>query len=249
MIVIAIVIGLGVGLVLDLFFDRSYTGQSVSEPLYRCFACKAGLRPVYLVPVLGVLATRGRCFDCDATLPPRAIVLPLGSAALFAASALVFAELGAALLAGFFASILLFLTLTDLEQRLIPNKVVYPTMLLALALSWGWPDASVLGILTGTIFAVAIAGALLTFSLPFGDNAFGMGDVKLIVLMGMIVGLPSVIVGVFVGTIAGGTAAGLLWLFRVVRGGQYIAHGPGLALGGLVALFWGQDIWDWYLDR
>ncbi len=97
--------------------------------------------------------------------------------------------------------------------------------------------------------AVAIALGLLLFSLPFGASAFGMGDVKMIVLIGFVVGLPAVVVGVFVGTLAAGAAAALLVVLGLKSRRDYIPHGPFLALGAVIALLWGQDIWDWYLGR
>lgn len=143
----------------------------------------------------------------------------------------------------------LLLTLTDLDRRLIPNRVVYPSLLIALVFSWAWPDTSLAEILAGGLVAVAIAVALVVFSLPFGAEAFGMGDVKMIILIGLVVGLPAIIIGVFIGTLAAGVAAGLLLLLRKKSRKDYLPHGPFLALGALIALYWGQDLWDWYIER
>ncbi|MBI2912690.1 MAG: prepilin peptidase [Chloroflexi bacterium] len=247
--VLAALIGLAVGHAFDLLFDRLYSGEPVGEPLYRCSACRAALRPAFALPLLGFLWSLGRCPDCRSRLPWRAILLPAGSAGLFAASALVFHAFGPALLAGAFATVFLLLTLTDIQSRLIPNRVVYPSILLAAALSWAWPDTSVVEVFAGALAAAAIAAGLLLFSLPFGANAFGFGDVKMIVLIGMVTGLPSVIVGVFVGTLAAGAAAAFLLLTRLRSRQDYIPHGPFLALGAVIALFWGNDIWDWYVHR
>src|SRR3990170_3667715 len=169
---IAALIGLALGQVLHLVFDRLYTDRPWAAPLQRC---------------------RSR-------LAWRSLILPAGSATVFAVSALVFDDFGPALLAGTFAAIFLVLTLTDMDRRLIPDRVVYPAVLLAAGLSWAWPDTSVAQVFAGGLVAAVIAGGLLLFSLPFGANAYGLGDVKMIVLTGLVVGLPSVIIGVFVGT-------------------------------------------------
>jgi prepilin signal peptidase PulO-like enzyme (type II secretory pathway) len=248
-IVLAALIGLAFGQALPLVFDRLYTGESWAGPVHRCSSCGRTLPLAFLVPGASFLLGRGRCPGCRSMLPWRAIVLPLGSAALFLAAALVFDDFGPALLAGFFATVFLLLTLTDLDRRLIPNRVVYPSVLLAAALSWAWPEASALQVLAGGLVAVGIGVAILAFSLPFGANAFGMGDVKMIILIGMVVGLPAVLVGVFLGTVAAGAGAALLLVSRRVSRRDYIPHGPFLALGGVVALFWGQEVWDWYFDR
>ncbi len=249
MAVIAALIGLALGQAFDLLFDRLYTGEPLGGPLYRCSACRSALRPAFALPLLGFFWSWGRCPDCRARLPWRALLLPAGAASLFAVSALVFDEFGPALLAGAFATAFLVLTLTDMERRLIPNRVVYPSILLAAAFSWAWPDTSAVQVFAGGLVAIAIAVGLLLFSLPFGSNAFGMGDVKMIVLIGFVVGLPSIIVGVFVGTMAAGGTAALLFLLRLKSRRDYMPHGPFLALGATVALFWGNDIWDWYIHR
>ena len=249
MIAVAAMAGLALGHFLDLTFDRLYTDSPLSGQIYRCSACRAALRSGFAVPFAGIIWFRGSCPDCHEQLPWRALLLPLGSAALFTISYLVFDELGASLLGGFFASIFLALTLTDLDRRLLPNRIVYPSILVAAALSWAWPESSAVEVLAGGAVAFAIAVALLLFSLPFGAGAFAMGDVKMIILIGMVVGFPSILVAVFVGTFAGGAGAALLILFGLRGRRDYIPHGPFLALGALTALFWGQDIWDWYTDR
>jgi len=246
LIAVTALVGLIFGHVLDLIFDRVYTDQPVSGPLYRCSACRSPLRPVFFLPLAGNVLFRGSCPDCGERLPWRALLLPGGCALLFALSYAVFDELGPALLGGFFASIFLLLTLTDLDRRLLPNRIVYPSILLAAALSWAWPDSSVVEVLAGGAVAIGIAAFLLLFSLPFGANAFGMGDVKLIILIGFVAGFPSVLIAVFGGTLAGGAGAALLLLLRLKTRRDYIPHGPFLALGAVVGLFWGQDIWDWY---
>src|SRR5712691_3769915 len=111
-IAVAALIGLGLGHVLDLAFDRFYTDEKPIAPLYRCSICRSKLRPVFAVPVLGVLWSHGRCPDCLAVLPMRSVVLPAGSAALFVISYLAFDQLGAALLAGLFTTVFLLLTFT-----------------------------------------------------------------------------------------------------------------------------------------
>ncbi len=237
------------GKALALFFESFYTGARFAGVRPRCPSCAEPLPVRIALPLAGPLLTGNRCPSCGAGFPWRWLLLPLGSALLFLASALVFDGLGPALLAGLFASVFLLLTLTDLDRRLIPNRVVYPSLLIALVFSWAWPDTSLAEILAGGLVAVAIAVALVVFSLPFGAEAFGMGDVKMIILIGLVVGLPAIIIGVFIGTLAAGVAAGLLLLLRKKSRKDYLPHGPFLALGALIALYWGQDLWDWYIER
>jgi prepilin signal peptidase PulO-like enzyme (type II secretory pathway) len=245
-VVIAALAGIIAGHVMDLAFARFYTEEPVSGPLYRCRECRKPLRAVYALPILGYILTAAHCRDCGAPLPVNAVVLPLGGAMLFIASEVAFDGLTGGLLGGFFCTVFLTLTMTDLERRLLPNRLIYPSILIAIALSWAWPDTDVVDVLAGGLVAVAIGAALILLSLPFGKGAFGMGDVKMIVLIGFVVGLPSIVVGVFVGTLAAAAAAVILLITRLRRRTDYIPHGPFLALGAIIALFWGADLWDAY---
>ena len=244
--VIAVLAGLLAGHVLDLAFARFYKEESLGGPLYRCRECRKPLRPLYAVPLLGYALSGGRCRDCGVPLPVTAVILPIGGAMLFAASEIAFGNLAGGLLGGLFGTIFLTLTMTDIERRLLPNRLVYPSILLAIALSWAWPDSSVQNVLLGGLVAAAIGVLLILLSLPFGRGAFGMGDVKMIVLIGFVVGLPSILVGIFVGTLAAACAAFVLIATRVRKRTDYIPHGPFLALGAVVALFWGAAIWHAY---
>lgn len=245
-ILIAAIAGLAMGHLMDLLFVRFYTSEPLDGPLFRCAKCRAPIRPVYFVPLAGLFTSGGRCPDCNERFPWRMLVLPVGGALLFAAAAAVFDDTAGGLLAGFFATVFLTLTLTDLDRRLLPNRIVYPATLIAIAVSWAWPDRSVVEMLAGGLVAIAIAIALLAISLPFGPGAFGMGDVKMIVLIGFVVGLPSVLVGVVIGTLAAALVVGILVVTRLRKSSDYIPHGPFLALGAILALFWGAEIWDAY---
>lgn len=240
--VLAAVIGLLLGHVLDLVFNRLYTDQPLDAPVQRCPAC--GRRPDlrHLAPVLGVAWDRGRCSGCGRWLPLRASLLAPGAAALFAVAELTIDEFGPALLAGFFATVFLALTFTDLERRLLPNRVVYPSILLAVAFSWAWPHVAIGQAIGGGLFALVIVSLLYLLS----RGALGFGDVKMSILMGLVVGFPSVLVGIFTGVLAAGAFVLPLLLLRVLSRRDYIAYGPFIAIGAVIALFWGEPIWDWY---
>jgi prepilin signal peptidase PulO-like enzyme (type II secretory pathway) len=241
-------IGLVLGHTTDLLFDRLYTGAPIDGPIVRCQACRSSLHPAYLVPLAGAVGGRGKCVDCGTSLPLRAFFLAVGAEALFVGAYFALGgSLIGGLLGGFFATVFLSLTFTDLETRLLPNRVVYPATLLAIGLSWAWPETTMLAIVAGGVVAVAVAAILLLLSLPFGSGSFGMGDVKTIVLMGFVLGVPSVFIGIFVGTVAGGIIAALLLVMRLRSRKDHMPHGPFLAFGAIVGLFFGPDLWDWYL--
>lgn len=246
-ILLVVIAGLLLGHGIDLAWGRFYTGERILGHLYRCAECKSEVSPVYLLPFAGLLWKGGECPECGESLPVRAIALPAGSALLFVVSYVVFDDqLGAALLGGFFAAMFFTLALTDLETRLLPNRIVYSGIVLAALFSWGWPETSMVEVFAGGGVGILIAGLFLLFSLPFGPDAYGMGDVKMIVLMGFVLGVPSVLVGVVVGTFAAGLVAAFLLITRLRGRKDYIPKGPFLALGAVIALWWGSTIWDAY---
>ena len=246
-VLIVAVVGLICGHAVDLLWGRFYTGEEVRGHLFRCSGCRTAVRPVYLLPFAGLLWKRGECPECGKRIPLRSIYLPVAAALLYVVSwDSLDREVGAGLLGGTFATIFLTLALTDLETRLLPNRIIYPGVVLAAAFSWGWPDTSAIEILAGGGVGILLAGLLLALSIPWGSEAFGMGDVKMIILIGFVVGVPSVLVAVFVGTFAAGIVAAALLITRIRSRKDYIPHGPFLALGALTALWWGSNLWDAY---
>jgi prepilin signal peptidase PulO-like enzyme (type II secretory pathway) len=216
-------LGLIAGHLLELFLDRLYSDAPPWEPLVRCSACRSPIRPLYILPLLGYLWHRGRCPDCSQRLPIRALLLPPASALVFALAALTSDEWGPAILGGLFAAIFLALMTTDLERRLIPNRIVAQ-------------------VFAGGALAFAIMLAVFIASL----GRFGFGDVKMATLMGLAAGFPAMTVGLFFTAISAGLVAALLLLTRVMRRGEYIPYGPFIALGAIISLFWGSAIIDWY---
>jgi len=231
-----VLLGLLAGHLLDLAWERVYGGR-VLGPVRRCAACGLGARGPFLLPVVGVAMAAFTCPRCGAVLPLRALLLPVGGAGLGAASHLALGpEVGPALLGALFGVLFLSLALADLERRLLPNRLTYPGLALALALSWGWPGRGPVEALGGAAFgALALGAAYLALR-----GGLGAGDVKLAALLGAVVGFPRVVGALLVGVLAGGVAAALLLLLGAVRRGQYMPYGPFLVLGGMVALF----LWD-----
>ena len=171
---------------------------------------------------------------------PRLWLVTAGTALLGGACGLVFGFTLETLAAAVLCWTLVIVTRTDLETRLIPDKVILPSAVLLLALRT-IDDPSVEWILSALG-----AGLVLFVIVLIYPRGLGMGDVKLSAFLGAGLGI-SVIVAMFVGFFASFIPALVLF----VRHGREarkkaIPLGPFLALGGVVALFWGDAILDWY---
>lgn len=145
----------------------------------------------------------------------------------------------AALTAGF-AFVLVVLAATDFDRKIIPNRLSYPAIVAAAVFSWAWPDRSVGAIWGGAGFAVAVSAGVFALGLLVGtvlrvkDTPFGLGDVKLIILMGLLCGWPAVMTALLFGAIAAGVPSFALLLAGRPR--TVFSYGPYLAAGGVVVL-------------
>ena len=233
---------LAVGSFLNVVASRLPLGRSVSKPRSACPHCGAEIRPRDNIPVVSYLLLRGRCRDCRASIGWRYPAVELSTAVFAAACAADFGLSLHALAAAIFCGALVTISATDIERRIVPNRVVLPAtvVVLALMVAWKpsveWPAAG----LGASLFLL-----LAALAYPRG---MGMGDVKLALLLGVAVGRT-----VPVALMAGMIAALVPSLVLFARHGAAarkmgIPFAPFLALGGIVALFAGHAIVDWYLN-
>jgi leader peptidase (prepilin peptidase)/N-methyltransferase len=172
---------------------------------------------------------------------PRLPLVAAATALLAGACGLAYGFTLEALVGAIFCWILVVVTRTDLEHRLIPDRIVLPGAVLVLALRT-LDDPSLAWLLGG--LGAGLVLFLIVLAYPKG---MGMGDVKLALFLGVGLGL-----GVFVALFSGFIAAAVPAIALLVRHGraarkQAIPLGPFLALGGVIALFAGDAILDWYL--
>ena len=200
---------------------------------------------VLVSPLADRIATNAPLHDPLLRSVPRSPRLPLvllGTAALGGACGLVFGFTLEAALAALFCWVLVVIARTDLEHRLIPDKIVLPGAVVVLALRTV-DDPSLEWILSALVAGLVLF--LIVLAYPRG---LGLGDVKLSAFLGAGLGL-SVIVAMFVGFFIAFVPAAVLFARhgREARKSA-IPLGPFLALGGVIALFWGDAILDWYKE-
>jgi leader peptidase (prepilin peptidase) / N-methyltransferase len=242
--VIAAVMGAIFGSFFNVVAYRLPRGESLSRPRSRCPRCETPIKPYDNIPVLSWLALRGRCRTCRAPISAR---YPLVEASTGLLCALVVIAKGAdedALLGLALVLLLVPVTLIDLDHRIIPNSLMLPGAVGALALVLlVAPD----DILEHLIAATAAGGFFLVAVLAY-PRGMGMGDVKLAAVLGLFLGR-AVAPALFVALVSGTLIGALIMARKGVHEGRKTAvpFGPFLALGGVVALFWGDAMVDWYL--
>jgi leader peptidase (prepilin peptidase) / N-methyltransferase len=241
--------GLAFGSFLSVVVYRVPRKQSIVAPRSACPACGAEIRPRDNIPVLSYLLLRGRCRACGARISPRYLFLEVATALLFAGASLRFhATYKAALLALFFA-VMLAIAVIDVERRIVPNRIVYPSLVLfGLLVALGALGGDHLNLAAAGLGFLAYGGGLLLVALV-APGGMGMGDVKLAALIGLVLGalgLRYVAVAAAAGILAGGLGAIALLVFKKASRKQAIPFGPYLAAGAVAAAFLAPRIAAWY---
>ena len=242
---IAFLGGMVAGSFISVVAHRVPRGLSIVAPRSRCPSCKTQIGALDNIPVVSWLLLRGRCRECGARIPALYPIVELGLGAAFLLTVAVLWDQPAQLVLGLvFVATLAAITLTDLERRVIPNRILLVSALLGVAIA-AVADTSSLP--ERAIWACAAGGLLLVTALVY-PSGMGMGDVKLAALMGLYLGsavAPALLVGFLSGALVG-----LVMIAREGSGARKkgIPFGPFLALGGLVGLLAGDQMIDWYLS-
>jgi len=232
---------LALGSFLNVVVARVPQRRSLLRPPSSCGSCSTEILWRDNIPVLSYLLLKGRCRHCDAPISPLYPLVEVVAAVLIVACVAVFGPtLKAALTAGFCA-VLVTLSAIDIQLRIVPNRIVLPAAAAALVLHTAIdpsPEWIVSALLAGGSLFVVV------FAYPKG---LGMGDVKLALLLGAVLGA-SVSVALMLGLFAALVpAAVLVSRYGVAARKMGVPLVPFLSLGAVIALFLGERILDGYL--
>jgi leader peptidase (prepilin peptidase)/N-methyltransferase len=237
--------GLLFGSFLNVVAYRLPRGESLAFPGSHCPSCDTPIKPYDNVPVLSWLWLKGRCRSCRGAISARYPVVEAGTGALLVAVVLAKGADSDAWLGLAFVLLLVPVTLIDLDHRIIPNKLMLIGTVVSVALLLLTRPES----LTEHLIAAAAAGGFLLIAALAYPAGMGMGDVKLAAVMGLFLG-SAVVPAMFTAFIAGSVVGALIIARKGAREGRKTAipFGPYLALGGLIGLFAGDPVVDWYLN-
>jgi leader peptidase (prepilin peptidase)/N-methyltransferase len=237
------------GAIFGSFFNvvayRLPRGESLSRPRSRCPGCETPIKPYDNVPILSWLALRGKCRACGTRISLRYPLVEAGTALLCGLVVLAKGFDEDALIPLVLVLLMVPVTLIDLDHRIIPNKLMIVGAVLAPALVlWLEPDAIVEHLIAG-----AAAGGFFLLAVLAYPRGMGVGDIKLAAVLGLFLGR-AVGPAVFIALISGTLVGALIMARKGVAEGRKTAvpFGPFLALGGVVALFVGDAMIDWYLS-
>jgi leader peptidase (prepilin peptidase)/N-methyltransferase len=237
---IAFVPALAVGSFLNVVAARVPLKRSVVSPASACMSCDTEIAWYDNIPVMSWLLLRGRCRNCGTGISWRYPAVELATALLVAGCFWKFGLSWDAAIGSFFCAVLVVLSAIDIDRRIVPNKIVLPAAVIVLAaqsavhLSIEW-------------LAAGLGASLFLFLAALAyPRGMGMGDVKLALLLGFAVGW-TVPVALFLGMIAALVPSAVLFARHGSKARKMaIPFAPFLALGGVLALFWGHPVLDWY---
>jgi leader peptidase (prepilin peptidase) / N-methyltransferase len=234
---------LALGSFLNVVAARVPLRRSVVRPASACMSCGGELTWYDNVPVVSWLVLRGRCRSCGSGISPLYPAVELATAALAAGCFVAFGLTAKAFVASFFCVVLVVLSAIDLTHRIVPNRIVLPAALVVVVAQTALDPSP-----EWALGALGASGFLFVAALAY-PAGMGMGDVKLALLLGAMLGR-TVPVGLMVGMVAALVPSVVL----LARHGSAarkmgIPFAPFLAVGALVALFAGQPLLDAYLGR
>lgn len=262
--IIVFLFGSIIGSFLNVCIYRIPRNSSIVYPSSRCPSCDSPIRFYDNIPIISYLLLMGRCRSCKAIISARYPLVEFlnGMFYVFALYRFGSDSIWTVLVYFIFLSSLIVITFIDIDYQIIPDSITLPGIPIALILgSAVLPDpfqsfdyfqnfqplglkASLIGIISGGgfFYLVAVLGKAL-----LKKDAMGGGDIKMMAMVGGLMGWKSVILTTFLASLLGSVIGITLIAVKGRRWGSRIPFGPYLALGSVITLFYGHELLMWYL--
>jgi leader peptidase (prepilin peptidase)/N-methyltransferase len=242
--------GMCIGSFLNVCIYRIPDGKSIVYPASHCLSCKGPIQWRDNIPVLSYILLKGRCRHCGTRISLR---YPLVEAAAGVLAVLLYLKFGwssEALIYFLFSSTLIIISLIDMDHMIIPDIISLPAIPICLLAALFLPTLSFTDSLIG-LFAGGGSLYLVAemYYLVKRQEGMGGGDIKLLAMIGAMIGWKGVLFTIFIGS-AIGTLAGFLMMVFLHTGTirLRIPFGPFLSLGAVLYIFCGSELIHWYLS-
>lgn len=242
--IILALLGLLVGSFLNVVIYRFPLEKSIIHPSSACVHCKTPISAIDLIPLLSFIMLKGRCRSCGNPISRRYPLVELLTAIIFTWTFFYFGLTPQFLQYVVFFCLLLVISFIDLDLSIIPNRLV----LILFFWSVGWQIfyppfplfSAALGLLAG--------GGLFYFIAVLSKGGMGGGDVKLMAVLGFVAGWPLVLI-VFLLAFLLGAAVGITMMIAGKKTRRDpLPFGPFLSISFFISIFWGVEIWEWYMQ-
>ena len=236
------------GLILGSFYNvvglRVPAGKSFVYPGSHCPSCGHKLGAMELIPVLSYFIQKGKCRGCGSRISPIYPSIEFLTGVLFATVPLVVGWNYELIIALTLISLFIIIFVSDLAYMIIPDKVllvfagIFLLERIFIPLTPWW-DSLVGG---------AIGFVLLLVIALVSKGGMGGGDIKLFAIIGFVVGTKTLLLSFFFSTLLGAVIGLLAMAFGLVKKGKPIPFGPFIAVGTLIAYYYGDSLISMYLN-
>ncbi|MBI4388110.1 MAG: prepilin peptidase [Candidatus Omnitrophica bacterium] len=243
---ILLIFGLCVGSFLNVCIHRFLRGESIVTPRSYCPACRKPIAWYDNIPLFSFIILGGKCRKCTVPISPRYFFIELLTGLAFVGSIHYFGWTAEGAASIVFLTFLLGMSATDLEERIIPDEMSLPGIMIGLLFSLSFPvlqqEASRWQGLLQSFFGMVAGGGMIYAAGVFGELLFrkesmGGGDIKLMAMVGAFLGWKEAILVFFLAPILA-LPIGLYMKFQKKE--DYIPYGPFLSLAGVIILFFGD---------
>jgi len=245
--VVAFYLGAVIGSFLNVCIYRIPLKLSVVSPPSRCPHCETQIRWYQNVPIVSWLLLGGKCAQCKKPISVRYPMVEALNGLLYCLTVYHFSISEASMVYLVFLSLLVVVTFIDIDHQIIPNVISLPGITLGIAgstfIPWLTLVDSILGALAGVLL---LGGVAFGYRLLTGKEGMGMGDLKLLAMIGAFLGWQAILPVVFIASLAGSLIGIPLMLLKGADGKLALPFGPFLSLAATVYLFWWGDLFSWY---
>ena len=239
-------LGLVIGSFLNVCIYRIPRNLSIVSPRSRCTACGHELAWYENLPVVSYVVLRGKCRSCGAPFSVMYPLVELTTAAVFEAGYWWYGPTPLLAVRLLFACAMIVLFVIDLQHKILPNEITLPGIVVGLVLSGitgpGW-SSSLIGIAVGagTLFAIAEVYYRIR-----GEEGLGMGDVKMLAMIGAFLGWKMVLLTLVLSSISGSIVGVAILLVKKESLKYALPFGTFLAIGALISAVAGDALLMWY---
>ncbi|MDZ5470808.1 prepilin peptidase (plasmid) [Bacillus sp. 31A1R] len=236
------------GILLGSFYNvvglRIPIKKSIVAPRSACPNCHHQLTAIELIPVFSYLIQRGKCRVCKTRISPIYPIMELSTGILFATAPLIVGWSGELFIALTLISLFIIIFVSDLTYMLIPDKILLVFTGIFLIERFFFP----LNPWWDSILGAVIGFSTLLFIAVISKGGMGGGDIKLFALVGFVVGMKTLALSFFLATLFGAIFGIIGLSFKLLKKGEPIPFGPFIAVGTLIAYYFGSEIINAYLN-
>ncbi len=233
------IFGLIVGSFLNCLIYRLEIEESFLKGRSYCPRCKQILSWPDLIPVLSFLFLKGKCRYCQQKISIQYPLVELATGILFVSIFNILYSIFYILITCFLIVIFVY----DLKHYIIPDKIIYPVIVIALVFNFQFSIFKF-----SILSAIGAAAFFLLIVLISRGKWMGVGDIKLAFLIGLVLSWPNILVALFLAFFIGAVIGLGLIISGKKKLKSEVPFGPFLVTGTFIAMFFGEQLINWYLD-